>query len=75
MAALAQLPISAPRDDQIYDYILDQKVYRKLSPSKIPRLAQAFLGLEQMDSDFTAIPAPDQPALGQQPAPAMVAGA
>lgn len=40
------------RDDQLFDYIVDDKWNKKLSRQEVKILAQAFLGLARMDTGF-----------------------
>lgn len=39
-------------DDQLYDYIVTKDFGKKLKPTEVQSIAQAFLGLAHMDSDF-----------------------
>lgn len=40
-------------DDQLHSYIVEKDFGKKLAPVEVTRIAQAFLGLAHMDSDFT----------------------
>jgi hypothetical protein len=42
------------RDEQLHDYIVESKRGQKLKSEEVERIAQAFLGLAHMDSDFTS---------------------
>lgn len=42
------------RDEQLHGYIVESKRGKKLTSGEVDRIAQAFLGLAHMDSDFTS---------------------
>ncbi len=42
------------RDDQLFDYIVESKWGKKLKQDEVQRIAQAFLALAHMDTDFDA---------------------
>lgn len=42
------------RDDQLFDYIVGSKWGKKLTEGEVQRIAQAFLALAHMDTDFGA---------------------
>lgn len=44
--------VNCVRDDQLYDYIVETKYAKKLSPEEISRISQAFLGPAHMDKEF-----------------------
>jgi hypothetical protein len=39
-------------DDQLYEYIVEKKFGKRLSPAEVQSIAQAFLGLAHMDREF-----------------------
>lgn len=41
------------KDEQLYDYIVENKKSKKLSQKEIDSISQAFLALARMDKDFT----------------------
>lgn len=40
------------KDEQLYDYIVENKKSEKLSKKEIESISQAFLALARMDKDF-----------------------
>jgi hypothetical protein len=40
------------KDEQLYDYIVENKKAKKLSQKEIEAISQAFLALARMDKDF-----------------------
>jgi hypothetical protein len=40
------------RDEQLYDYIVENKKGKKLNQKEIESISQAFLALARMDKDF-----------------------
>ncbi len=44
------------RDDQLHEYIVEKQFGRRLKPSEIETVAQAFLALAQMDREFAKTP-------------------
>ncbi len=45
--------VNCLREDQLRDYIVENEFGKPLEPDEVQRVAQAFLGLAQMDRDFT----------------------
>lgn len=45
--------VNCIRDDQLFDYIVEKNFGKRLSQTHVEQVAQAFLGLAHMDSDFT----------------------
>ena len=41
------------KDEQLYDYIVENKKSKKLSQKDIESISQAFLALARMDKDFS----------------------
>jgi hypothetical protein len=51
------------RDDQLYEYIVERDFSQRLKPEEVQIIAQAFLGLAQMDREFaTTLPPPIESA-------------
>ena len=55
------------RDEQLHDYIVEKKFGKRLLPTEVQALSQAFLALAHMDRDFTdrASPSPKQRKSGE----------
>jgi len=45
-------PVNCMTDEQVYDYIAENKYTKKLNPEEITQIAQAFLGLAHMEKEF-----------------------
>ncbi|HWA85364.1 MAG TPA: hypothetical protein VG710_04015 [Opitutus sp.] len=45
--------VNCIRDDQLHDYIVENKPRQSLKSDTVNQIAQAFLGLAHMDRDFT----------------------
>ena len=50
--------VNCIRDDQLYQYIGENKSRRSLKPEEVKTVAQAFLALARMDRDFRGASAP-----------------
>jgi len=49
-------PANCIRDNQLHDYIVENKIDKRLSADEIKQIAQAFSGLAQMDEGFCRMP-------------------
>jgi len=57
------------RDDQLHSYIVEKDFGRKLKAHEVDRIAQAFLGLAHMDTDFRSSRQPRPKSDGKEPVP------
>ncbi len=57
------------RDDQLHSYIVEKDFGKKLKAQEVDRIAQAFLGLAHMDTDFSATRQPSPKPDGKEPVP------
>jgi hypothetical protein len=51
------------RDDQLHDYIVESKRGSKLTKEQVETIARAFLGLANMEKDFTERAEPTRPCV------------